>query len=206
MSNNAIANIGKAKFGFFDLDALFSVSFVLILTESIRTDPQNQSTIRDIISCMEIFAYLKQHGNKAAHNRELDIMQIYDHLGLSKELLYPASIEPATNYTSNSAAVVGQSNYPALLNESLENLTTNNYNGPTNNEQCVMDLSEASPTAELANLEHPLHWVDDPTTNEFMVNEETRDLYSFYYNDGLALSGTVETDWGVLERQIFPST
>ncbi|KAL4933735.1 fungal specific transcription factor domain-containing protein [Aspergillus undulatus] len=70
-----------ANFGFFNLDAIFSVAFVFVLSSTIY--PDKESCWRDINSTLELLDYLSSHGNKASHNRRADIVQRCDYLGIS---------------------------------------------------------------------------------------------------------------------------
>jgi proline utilization trans-activator len=77
-----------AKFGFFDLDALFSAAFVFVLAEKIspRT-PTDPCGIRDAASLM---GWLSASGNKAATKRLADIHQMCSHLGIAVDWQGPA--------------------------------------------------------------------------------------------------------------------
>lgn len=69
-----------AKFGFFDLDALFSAAFVFVLTEKITPrQPTDPSGIRSAVSLMD---WLSTCGNKVATKRLADIYQMCSHLNI----------------------------------------------------------------------------------------------------------------------------
>jgi proline utilization trans-activator len=63
-----------AKFGFFDLDAIFSAAFVFVLT---AVSPVHASRrIVELRSAISLLEYLSSVGNKAAGNRLVDISQM----------------------------------------------------------------------------------------------------------------------------------
>lgn len=75
-----------AKFGFFDLDAIFSTAFVFVLAEvavrpqeTNRSDGVGRQRIRGAASMME---YLSSCGNRVATKRLADIRQMCSYLDL----------------------------------------------------------------------------------------------------------------------------
>ncbi|KAL2826097.1 hypothetical protein BDW59DRAFT_161222 [Aspergillus cavernicola] len=165
-----------ANFGFFDLDAIFSAAFVFVLAGTIY--PNKESCWRDINLALDVLDQLSLHGNKASSNRRADILQMCDHLGISREqVAHTAPVEP----TSTSAVEHIQPNahiaVPAMEQPIQDNTTPLNFSEPA------------------------LNWVNN--IDELLLEQDPHDFYSLYCNDGLPLAGTVETDWEALERQIF---
>lgn len=178
--------IQGANFGFFDLDATFSVAFAFVLGETIYRSPHQQSGLYGIRGTLQIFQYLTAKGNKASVNRENDVMQMCDHLAIHQDRIYNARKPSIDTSTADN------------LSKAQEEWEQNNqYSSGTQPLQDNMVPPTNCP-------ETPLHWVGDTSINEMFLGSETHDLYSLCNND-LPLAGTVETDWDVLERQILHS-
>ncbi|KAL3460977.1 hypothetical protein BJX64DRAFT_278118 [Aspergillus heterothallicus] len=166
-----------ANFGFFDLDAIFSVAFVFVLARTIY--PGKGSYNRDINLTLDLLNHLSLHGNKAAHNRRADILQMCDQIGISQE--------------------------HATLASRLEQPSISASDQATELEQPIVNLHPAElfpdNTTPIDFSEPALHWVND--IDELLLQQDPHDFYSLYCNDAFPLAGTVETDWEALERQIF---
>jgi hypothetical protein len=122
-------------------------------------------------------------------------MQMCDHLDIPRELI--SNPNQATTDTS-------------IVNDLPESRSTTTstrdlHGRHSSNEQHYLETQHAedSVAPHVTNPEQPLHWVDDSSISETIIGQNTHDLYSLYYNDGLGLTGTVETDWEALEKQIF---
>ncbi|KAL3486313.1 hypothetical protein BJX62DRAFT_228833 [Aspergillus germanicus] len=165
-----------ANFGFFDLDAIFSVAFVLVLAATIY--PGKGSYSRDIQLTLDLLNHLSLNGNKAARNRRADIAQMCDHLGISKQGPVVASHQGQLPYDIHQAAELEQPTVSARGGEPLPDNTT------------PIDFSEPA-----------LQWVNG--IDELLLQQDPHDFYSLYCNDAFPLAGTVETDWEALEAQIF---
>ncbi|KAL4871699.1 hypothetical protein BDV12DRAFT_18414 [Aspergillus spectabilis] len=167
-----------ANFGFFDLDAIFSVAFVFVLAGTIY--PGKESCWRDINLTLNLLHHLGSHGNKASHNRRDDIVQMCDHLGISRE-----QADVATQANPNLTCEIEQpAGYDVSINSSTEPAQ------PMQDNTTPVDFSEPA-----------LQWVMD--IDQLLLQQDPHDFYSLYSNNGLPLAGTVETDWETLERQIF---
>lgn len=173
-----------ANFGFFDLDAAFSVAFVFVLAETIYPKSHKHPGLHGIQGSLNIFRHLKERGNKAAANREADIRQMCDHVGIS--------LEHITNAHQTTAGTSPVDNFPGFR---VNTTSIRDLHDQQNAEGQY--LMQDSLTPELLNSEHPLHWVDD-----LVSGQNIPDLYSVYYSDSLPITGTVETDWEALEREI----
>ncbi|KAL5042077.1 hypothetical protein BDW71DRAFT_200866 [Aspergillus fruticulosus] len=165
-----------ANFGFFDLDAIFSVAFVLVLAGTIY--PSKGSYSRDIHLALDLLNHLSLNGNKAARNRRADIVQMCDHLGITREGPVLASHQGQLSYSMHQATELEQTTVPAREAETLPDNTT------------PIDFSEPA-----------LQWVHG--IDELLLQQDPHDFYSLYCNDTFPLAGTVETDWEALEAQIF---
>lgn len=69
-----------AKFGFFDLDAIFSAAFVFVMAAVYGEN--NTSRIAEIRSALNLLEFLSNCGNKAASCRLADIRQMCSRLGI----------------------------------------------------------------------------------------------------------------------------
>ncbi|KAL2866660.1 fungal specific transcription factor domain-containing protein [Aspergillus lucknowensis] len=166
-----------ANFGFFDLDAIFSVAFVFVLAGKIY--PGKESYNRDIKLTLALLDHLSSHGNRAAPNRRADILQMCDHLGIAREQM-AFSTHGERHPTRD----------PDKPPEHVQVADIPTETGPPQDTTTPLDFTEPA-----------LQWVND--IDELMLQQDPHDFYSLYYNDGFPLAGTVETDWEALERQIF---
>lgn len=162
-----------AKFGFFDLDAIFSTAFVFVLAATIY--PDNESYLREINSTVQLFDYLSESGNQASHNRRADILQMCDHLGLFRELV----------------------DSPSQAGQTLA--CPHGQNAQINRQGLVQSLIAGETPVDFS--EPALQWVTD--IDQLLLQQDPHNFYSLYSNNGLPLAGTVETDWETLESQIF---
>jgi hypothetical protein len=158
------------------LDAIFSVAFVLVLAGTIY--PGKGSYSRDIQLTLDLINHLSLNGNKAARNRRADIVQMCDHLGISKEGPVVESHQRQLPYDIHQDTELEQPTAHAREAEPLPDNTT------------PIDFSEPA-----------LQWVNG--IDELLLQQDPHDFYSLYCNDAFPLAGTVETDWEALEAQIF---
>ncbi|KAJ9661442.1 hypothetical protein H2201_006473 [Coniosporium apollinis] len=187
------------KFGFFDLDATFSVAFVFVLVESIYSS--KGSDLFGIHGTLGIFHYLTQHGNRAASKRLADIEQMCDHLSIPLELSTAAGRSAPTEPHLNAVA--------EPHNGQREDTAARWPNG----QEQAPDMERLVPLEEPMSLDwyQPLepvfpqqipYPVEDTAIGDNFFGEGTHDVYSLYYNNDLALTGAVESDWEELERHI----
>ncbi|KAL2821151.1 hypothetical protein BJX63DRAFT_379487 [Aspergillus granulosus] len=166
-----------ANFGFFDLDAIFSVAFVFVLAATIY--PGKGSYNRDINLTLDLLNHISFHGNKAARNRRTDILQMCHLLGISREQTVLASHLEQPSIPAFDQVL--EPEQPTVILNGVE---------PLPNNTTPIDFSEPA-----------LQWVND--IDELLLQLDPHDFYSLYCNDAFPLAGTVETDWEALERQIF---
>lgn len=72
-----------AKFGCFDLDAIFSAAFVFVMAELLNSG----SAAAELQRAGSLLRQLEKYGNKAASNRLGDVQQMCSRLEISVELL-----------------------------------------------------------------------------------------------------------------------
>ncbi|KAL4874438.1 hypothetical protein BJY04DRAFT_225929 [Aspergillus karnatakaensis] len=164
-----------ANFGFFDLDAIFSVAFVFVLAGTIH--PGKESCWRDINLTLHLLDHLSSHGNKAAYNRRVDILQMCEHLGISRE-------QNDNNTQANPISACEPEGTSAIFNPPV------GIAPPVQDSITPVDFSEPA-----------LQWVTE--IDELLLQQDPHDFYSLYSNNGLPLVGTIETDWEALENQIY---
>lgn len=169
-----------APFGFFDLDGLFSVAFVLILAKLVSFDSQGARMANGIDVAMNLFDYLAKRGNKAALNRKADFEQMCNHAGISLEGTIASSGGVSENMT-------------------LQNDATNTprYDAVTDGAQASVETPSRLESLESSSL--PSFWQPENISFDSFFYSIPSDFYTVYQNVDLALSGSVELDWEQLE-------
>ncbi|KAF9891058.1 hypothetical protein FE257_004993 [Aspergillus nanangensis] len=180
-----------ATFGFFDLDAIFSVAFVFVLCESIYPHPHGDSCLQSIEETLGLLQYLVSRGNRAASNRKLDIIQMCEHLGITidqgplsqhGEMRDPCDVHPDV-----------PSNFDQVP-ERHDPASTRDPSEPDGTMADGIALAASLPA-------DPLPWDRDTSLSEIFTGYDNSELYSLYCDGNLPLTGTVETDWDIFERQ-----
>lgn len=80
---NTGLTIATAKFGFFDLDATFTVAFISLLAVCLSPPGSRAASSHDgVIGAYEILSHFAAHGNAAASKRMVDVEQMCENLGI----------------------------------------------------------------------------------------------------------------------------
>lgn len=172
-----------ATFGFFDLDGLFSVAFVLILAKLVPFEPQRAKMANGIELTMKLFNYLAKRGNKAALNRKADFEQMCNHAGIALEGTYasPGGVQEIMTLHSHAA-------------------NTLRYGPVTDSAQATVENPSRPESLETSSL--PSFWQPENILFDSFFYSVPDDFYTVYQNVDLTLSGSVELDWGQLESNI----
>lgn len=203
---------GAAVFGYFDLDATFSVAFTLIMTNATQTD---STSLRhaEVQKAISILQYMASHGNEAAEIRRKDIQQMCtavwpSHVGGDGSLVgentdsphyrtWSDSAVPADGSTSRNGPT-GEHLLPMLRNE-----TSNLAHGSAPRRQTYTD--------NLQYQNSPMHystvlaWADGlntliPEDLEGLENAEGGGILSMYNDPMLPLTGIDTSDWEEMEN------
>ncbi|CAI7604070.1 unnamed protein product [Penicillium viridicatum] len=180
-----------APFGFFDLDALFSVAFVFILAGSAFSDAQQIRVVQGLKLAMNLFDYLAERGNKASLCRKTDTEQICNHVGVS--------LDGASTALGDSQATPTPTQHAAITpryDPVAEIIRT-----PTQQPDQRVNPSGYLHPLRATGLP-PVRQTEDGLYDSFS-GSVPRDLYTIHQNNDLALSGSVELDWEELERQLL---
>ncbi|VUC27318.1 unnamed protein product [Clonostachys rosea] len=164
--------INQAKFGFFDLDAIFSAAFVFVMAEvTEHKAPMGPSDLQSAVSFLD---HLGKCGNKASMNRLVDIRQMCSRLGITIE------IPDTAMQISNESPAPGQNDSNQL------------------DQSAAQHGSGASSTmmAPWSGLEGLV----DGNFDIFRLDSTDIDSTTLGQWDDLILDGTVETDWEQFER------
>jgi proline utilization trans-activator len=182
----------KAPFGFFDLDALFSVAFIFVLAESVPSDIGSRRGAHDLKTAMDIFDYLGERGNKASLQRKMEIEQMCNHIGVSvqERNVLPGPVQTRSSSTQQVATPpqTGMNRTPHATIRDLEQ---------------TLDDTSGYPLPSLQISEQPPRWENDINLDDTFSGSDPRDVYTIYQSNDLMLSGSVELDWEERERQLL---
>lgn len=172
------------------------MAFIFVLVESIYATTKQGCGLNGTMDAIGIFQYLTDHGNRAASNRRADIEEMCAHLGVS--LQPDRGKTPEQNYfvveDSQNQEQAGPLTSAASSRQDM-------HSGPITQPQAPINLDWYEPFAQVFPEQIP-YPMEDASMTEMSFGEGTHDIYSLYYNDDLALTGAVNTDWEELERQI----
>ncbi|CAH0047054.1 unnamed protein product [Clonostachys solani] len=161
-----------AKFGFFDLDAIFSAAFVFVMAEvTEHKAPMGPSELQTAVSLLD---HLGKCGNKASMNRLLDIRQMCSRLGIAIEI-------------SDTVMQISEESPAPIQNDS------NQANQSAAQHDSGTSFTMMAPWSGLEGLV-------DGNFDVFSLNSTDIDSTTLGPWDDLILDGTVETDWEQFER------
>lgn len=169
-SSSAVAKSRPAKFGFFDLDALFSAAFVFVLAEKIT--PRQSAEPSGIRGAASLMDWLSTCGNKVASKRLEDIHQMCSHLGIDVDW-----------------QGLGVTPKPAVEGVPTEAVATE---APT--------LGGQGSTQDVMPAWQPADPGHDLSFDMLSFSPGELGVTSFWDGGGLSLDGTFETDWQEFER------
>ncbi|KAJ9655688.1 hypothetical protein H2198_005485 [Neophaeococcomyces mojaviensis] len=204
-----------APFGFFDLDAAFSAAFVFVLAAKVH--PKDTRSAMHLGSMASLFDFFVDHGNSVALDRKSDIEQ------MRKQLLQTTDHVRHMNAHERAGNSAQTSN--DRLNTTQDHESTNVITGMHQGRSKGKNTKEQSEP----NLSSNPNLVNDDRTQFCNLNavfdteaeaftylpmdfavydtslwEDSHDIYQYYNTENLMLSGSIETDWDQLERQIIP--
>jgi proline utilization trans-activator len=179
----------KAKFGFFDLDTIFSAGFIMLLAaiiESANNEDQQIPLLRPgpgISEAIQLLDYLGSFNNQAAIQRRDQIQKLYDRI-------------PSLMSQSRS------SEGPTSNDGSLQmRLSAQTLSGPIYSVGNNTDESQVTQTFDFmgnAGMEGctvgslPIEFPDDPQA-----------MYSLYHPEDFTLTGGDIADFEELQRHLF---
>jgi len=207
-----------APFGFFDLDAAFSAAFVFVLAAKVQPN-DSRSEVR-LSGTVSVFDFFVDHGNSVAVDRRSDIEQMH------KQLLQNSEDESHPNTHNHAGDGVkeinahfnvtdechGYDNIPARSQGQAEGSNSTehgelnlNWNSKLTSDNGAQQ-SYGSNDMVAGEPETFACLPMDFTIDDASLWEDPRDIYQYYNTENFMLSGSVETDWEQLERQIMPVT
>ncbi|KAF4312181.1 hypothetical protein GTA08_BOTSDO12076 [Botryosphaeria dothidea] len=171
-----------AVFGYFDLDATFSVAFVLIMTSIIHTDgtPSQHHGIRDAILLLE---YMAHHGNEAAEIRKRDIEQMC-------RVVWPC------HHDDRGPTIEATCSFTPLQSggETLVRFRGQGETYPSTRQHVTIPPSSPAPFREMDRLNHLIF-----EAFEDLDNAEGGGILSMYNDPTLPLTGVDASDWEEME-------
>ncbi|KAI9151551.1 Proline utilization trans-activator [Paramyrothecium foliicola] len=159
-----------SKFGFFDLDAVFSATFVLIL--ACRTHLNSPETKKWLPIAISLLEFLRESGNKVADKRLADIQQMCSYLEVS--------LEDSTNQ---------------ML--AMPGVTANSQRANSSALHSLQEVAEAPASQE---PQAQIMREGDIEFDIFSLTEGDLDGLQPWDTSMFTLNGTIEVDWGEFER------
>lgn len=198
--------MSAATFGFFDLDAIFSAAFIMILTlviDTTRDEGQKTAPTPGLPDALEILDHLAGRGNGFALQRAREVRRMRDLLarfldipksspanageaGRPHRAASPKSAGDGTGSSAGASQLGSRSLLASSLWNDISYLWMQQPSG-----QVAGDDARQPPPFE------PAGGVGD------VLMDDTYDYYSIYHNQDLALTGQDLGDFGELERHIL---
>ncbi|KAF6809169.1 fungal specific transcription factor domain-containing protein [Colletotrichum plurivorum] len=186
-------------FGFFDLDAIFSAAFIMILTlviDSTRDEGEKTAPTPGLADALEILDYLAGRGNKFALQRAREARRMRDLLARFLNIPKSSPREGARRgegdrppkSVGDGTGAASQLGSRSLLDSSLWN--------------DISYLWMQQPSGQAAD-EDAQQLSFEPSGVTDVLMDDTYDYYSIYHNQDLALTGQDLGDFGELERHIL---
>ncbi|KAJ0350480.1 hypothetical protein COL26b_010413 [Colletotrichum chrysophilum] len=211
-------------FGFFDLDAIFSAAFIMILTliiDSTSDDSQKLAPSPGLPDALEILDYLVARGNDFASQRAREVRRMRDHLStfldIPKNSPSEARNRPPTVAGDASIVVSMDDDGGGQDAEARRHA----FPGSTPKEGGVVTPSGRTSQLGSRSLLDSSLWNDisylwmQPAAGEDaqvpeqaagmaeLMPEDAYNCYSIYHNQDLTLTGQDLGDFGELERHIL---
>lgn len=179
-----------AKFGFFDLDATFSVAFVSLLSEcSCPPGSNDGSSHKGLLGAYEILQYFAAHGNLAAARRMGDIDQMCENLGIR--------LDRDEDEQDRSFVAHASDQHDGQIGEAFANQAHENYHWASVPPHTGANLNALWQAPQGSNLSQPSP-SEDANASEMAFGaplaEGTR---------GMELTGVIDTDWDMLLQTSF---
>lgn len=198
-----------ARFGFFDLDAIFSAAFILIMKGFIHGTKSPPAELR---LAGEALGFLSREGNKAARQRLNDVMQLSSHVWSPQ----------VVSDTWAGIRAQGPPGDPSLIKfgtptaeESIAALHRAQREADTSNQgqtQPFPTLADMPPwddgAAGQMDLDGDAAFLGLDLTNSFgpELDLAAPGIYSSFNDPGLPLTGVDHLDWAEIEKMFASRT
>ncbi|KAI8313083.1 putative transcriptional regulatory protein [Colletotrichum sp. SAR11_59] len=211
-------------FGFFDLDAIFSAAFIMILTliiDSTSDDSQKLAPSPGLPDALEILDYLVARGNDFASQRAREVRRMRDHLSTFLDIPKNSPSE----VRNRPPAVAGDASIVVSMDDEGggqdAEARRHAFPGSTPKEGGVVTPSGRTSQLGSRSLLDSSLWNDisylwmQPAAGEDaqvteqaagmaeLMPEDAYNCYSIYHNQDLTLTGQDLGDFGELERHIL---
>ncbi|KAK5807633.1 hypothetical protein VI817_001891 [Penicillium citrinum] len=179
-----------AKFGFFDLDTMFSAGFIMLLAAIIEAaSPEHSASMvpfkssPSILEAITLLDYLGTFNNEAAIQRRDQIQKLYDRIPSLVRQPHPSEVSITSEGNHRHNALAEGIHAPVYPDESHQGI------GRVPQSPNITDNTgiEGWTVNSL-----PLQLPDDPQR-----------MYTLYHNDDFTLTGGDVADFEELERHLF---
>lgn len=184
----------KAKFGFFDLDAIFSAGFIMLLAAIVastnNTRGHHLSFLKPtpgILESLQLLDFLAGYHNEAAKARRDQIQRLYDHIPALVE-----SLQIETGSDGNGQSPFGSSSSQAVQTPLPTGANTSNRHPPLHVQTWDPESGRDMMDSYTASL--PMPFPSDAQT-----------MYSLYQGDDFVLTGADVADFEELQRHLLGS-
>ncbi|KAI8187115.1 putative transcriptional regulatory protein [Colletotrichum sp. SAR 10_86] len=212
-------------FGFFDLDAIFSAAFIMILTliiDSTPDDSQKLAPSPGLPDALEILDYLVARGNDFASQRAREVRRMRDHLSTFLDIPKnsPSEVRNRPPAVSGDASIVVSMDDEGGGQDAEARRLAFPGSTPKEGGGVVTPSGRTSQLGSRSLLDSSL-WNDisylwmQPAAGEDaqvaepaaglaeLMPEDAYNCYSIYHNQDLTLTGQDLGDFGELERHIL---
>ncbi|KAF5263503.1 hypothetical protein FOXYS1_5751 [Fusarium oxysporum] len=180
-------------FGFFDLDAIFSAAFTMVLWKMAGSG-EDDITTPAITNACRLLEYMEREGSKTAGGRRRDLVRMTER---------PTNLSRRSQENDNGGeAEISSGQPPNSKSDQWASAAR-----PVADTQTPQDGSAGNAWWQDNQLSQPLWGEMDPfaASNEILRNGDFNDaheLYATYHDQGLRWSGVDIHDWGELERHV----
>ncbi|CAI7575487.1 unnamed protein product [Penicillium manginii] len=182
-------------FGFFDLDAIFSSSFVLLLAAIISSpDPGDSSNFPFLTSSpgiregLQLLDYLAGRQNHAAGARRDQLQSLHERLPSFMQGICVSGVD-----TENPSASQAASNNMAIANARTSSAEADFYQGGVSQYDEVMgSYTSGTVEGDFVPVTLPVEFSDDPHA-----------MYSLFHGEGFSLTGENQADFEELQRHFL---
>jgi proline utilization trans-activator len=184
-----------AVFGFFDLDAIFSSSFVLLLAAIISSpDPGDSSNFPFLTSSpgiregLQLLDYLAGRQNHAAGARRDQLQSLHERLPSFMQGICVSGVD-----TENPSASQAASNNMVIANARTSSAEADFYQGGVSQYDEVMgSYTSGTVEGDFVPVTLPVEFSDDPHA-----------MYSLFHGEGFSLTGENQADFEELQRHFL---
>ncbi|KAL0943358.1 fungal specific transcription factor domain-containing protein [Colletotrichum truncatum] len=220
-------------FGFFDLDAIFSAAFIMILTlviDSTRNENERLAPCPGLSEALETLDYLVDRGNEFALQRAQEVRRMRDHLSAWLNIPKNSPSDVRSSHATTTSAdreSQGKSNNNTSNSENLEkDAEMQPFTFPASTPRNIGENSLLTPSGRTSQLgsrslldsslwnDISYLWLQPSSADDnqpFVQTNGMADLlpddayncYSIYHNQNLTLTGQDLGDFEELERHIY---